>query len=475
MSTIPHDERLLQLLSALLIELNTLQRSVQQRTAASAAPDMEEVSARLRVLAQLAHEALAEVRSAAEEQSPAELEGMTLPEVLSQLTEESAERLGISSRIAIAGVDEQGHPRNQQTPLHTLTPMAERLLLLLTRETLYEIEQRPETHRLRLAFSYGDEEVQLTIEDDGHNPPLASTREEALAPPFAADNQRGESATASQTLTPIIQDLRQRFMQLGGGLDIQTLSQRGRRVQAHLPYTTYSHNGHETAVVVATRPLPVVPAPATLQSANLRILIVESQAVTRAGLRRLLESYEGLQVVGEAADGMQAASETVELGPQVVLMDAQLPEGQTLSTLRQIKQLNPDVHILLLATQDREEYLYEALRAGADGYVLKDIEPDEVIQAIRTIARGEVLISPRIANRLLGRQRRGNHSTALTARELEVLQLLVRGLRNKEIAARLYVSERTVNFHLANIYQKLNASGRTEALSKALEQGLIAP
>jgi DNA-binding NarL/FixJ family response regulator len=159
----------------------------------------------------------------------------------------------------------------------------------------------------------------------------------------------------------------------------------------------------------------------------------------------------------------------------VVILDAQLPQGQSLEALRQIKQLNPDTPVLLLSTLDREEYLYETLRAGAEGYVLKDIAPDELAQAVRTVARGEVLVQPQIAGRLIsrfGKQGRGVLDT-LTARELEVLRLLARGLRNKEIAARLFVSERTVNFHLANIYQKLNVSGRTEALSKAHEQGLI--
>ena len=137
--------------------------------------------------------------------------------------------------------------------------------------------------------------------------------------------------------------------------------------------------------------------------------------------------------------------------------------------------------MLLLSTLEREEYLYETLRAGADGYALKDIQPDELAQAVRSVARGEVLVQPQIASRLIsrfgregaGRGRPINMLDRLTARELEVLRLLARGLRNKEIAARLYVSERTVNFHLANIYQKLNVSGRTEALSKAHEQGLL--
>ncbi len=209
----------------------------------------------------------------------------------------------------------------------------------------------------------------------------------------------------------------------------------------------------------------------------MRILIVDSQAVTRAGLHRLLDSYAGLQVVGEAADGVQAVSEMLELGPQVVLMDAQLPEGQSLEALRQIKQLNRDTKVLLLAAQAREEYLYEILRAGADGYILKDVAPDGLAQAVRAVARGELLLQPELAGKLISRfgaaGRGETRRDALTPRELEVLRLLARGLRNKEIAARLFVSERTVNFHLANIYQKLNVSGRTEALSRALEQGLI--
>ena len=221
-----------------------------------------------------------------------------------------------------------------------------------------------------------------------------------------------------------------------------------------------------------------LPAP-PLSSASIGILIVDGQAVSRAGLHHLLESYPGLRIVGEAADGVQAVSETLELGPQVVLMDTHLPEGQSLEALRQIKQLNLDTKVLLLATQDREEYLYEALRAGADGYILKDIVPDELVQAIQRVARGDMFIQPQIASRLISRYgqqgKSGAYADALTNRELEVLHLLARGLRNKEIAARLYVSERTINFHLTNIYQKLQVSGRTEALRKALEQRLITP
>jgi DNA-binding NarL/FixJ family response regulator len=218
--------------------------------------------------------------------------------------------------------------------------------------------------------------------------------------------------------------------------------------------------------------IPVLPANTASPAETVSILVVDSQAVIRAALNRLLDSYPGLHVIGQAADGVQAVSETLELGPQVVLLDSQLPAGQSLEALRQIKQLNLNTKVLLFSTQERDEYLYEILRSGADGYVLKDIAPDALADAVRTVARGEMLIQPQIANRLLTRVGRGRNE-ALTTREQEVLHLLARGLRNKEIAARLFVSERTVNFHLANIYQKMNVSGRTEALSKAMEQGLV--
>jgi len=243
-------------------------------------------------------------------------------------------------------------------------------------------------------------------------------------------------------------------------------------VQARAPYVVPMLDDTLAASI------PGAVAQGTDALAPVRVLIVDGQAVPRAGLRRLLESYAGLQVVGEAADGVQAVSETLELGPQVVLMDALLPNGQSIEALKQIKQVNPDSKVLLLSAREREDALYEALRAGADGYLLRDVAPDELARAVRVVASGEVLVQQQLASKLLsrvGKQGRAYPTDALTVREREVLQLLARGLRNKEIAARLYVSERTVNFHLANIYQKLNVSGRTEALSKALEQGLISP
>ncbi len=461
------NEQLLQMLSSMLIQLNALETVVGEEGTVS---DILTVRNGLKMLERMTREALYVVRADNEDLLPPELAESPLPEVLSRLVEETAEALGISSRIAFSGIDEQDHSSE-----HILSNDAKRILYLIAQETLYQVQQHNDTHRLRLMLNYGSEDVQMSIEDDGLNP--------TLPPPTAEENNASMPLFAEPSpvsALPIVSDLRYRIERLGGSLKITTLEERGTRVSAHIPYAhskqsiEISEHAGRPLIVSTETTMPLLPVLSPLDEV-IRILIVDSQMVTRAGLQRLLESYNGLQVIGQAADGVQAVSETLELGPRVVLMDAQLPNGQSLEALRQIKQLNLDTKVLLLSTQNREEYLYETLRAGADGYILKDIAPDELAQAVRTVARGEILIQPQLANRLLSRfGTRGNTPyESLTTREMEVLRLLARGMRNKEIAARLFVSERTVNFHLANIYQKLNVSGRTEALSKALEQGLI--
>jgi DNA-binding NarL/FixJ family response regulator len=459
------DEQLLQVLSSMSIQLNALQTVVGEEET-TLPIDAHVVRDGLKMLERMTREALYVVRTSKEDLLPEELVRSTLSEALSHLVEEAAEELGISSRVSFSGVDEQG-----QSGEHILSGAAERVLYLVAQETLYQLQQHSGTHRLRLTLNYGPDDVQMSIEDDGLNsdPRLPiSDENSASIPPF--------TSPSPVSSLPIISDLRYRIEHLGGCLETTALEDRGTRVSARVPYT-YTSQSIETTKPIDVPLIVPTDTAVPLASTNevVRILIVDSQMVTRAGLQRLLESYAGLQVIGQAADGVQAVSETLELGPRVVLMDAQLPNGQSLEALRQIKQLNLDTKVLLLSTQNREEYLYETLRAGADGYILKDIAPDELAEAVRTVARGEILIQPQLAGRLLSRfGRRGNSPyESLTPRELEVLRLLARGLRNKEMAARLYVSERTVNFHLANIYQKLNVSGRTEALSKALEQGLI--
>jgi DNA-binding NarL/FixJ family response regulator len=448
---------LVQKLSAMMVQINALQALVRDENVArpresesalanSVTALLQTLRDGLATLEQTTREALQETRAFDEEAPLTELMGVTLTEALSRAIEEAAEASGLSSRITFSGEE------------RALPAYVENLLYRIAREALYHVQQHTSTRRLRLVFTYGHDEVQMSIEGDGSP---VSVEEDASVLPFVFD--------APIVTDTVLSDLRHRLEHLGGSLEIIANTEEGFRVRVRVPYMHY--------IDTELTHLNSGPTQPSAPPGHVRVLVVEAQAVTRAGLRRLLESYPDLEVVGEAADGVQAVSETLELGPQVVLMDMQLPNGQSLEALRQIKQLNLNTQVLLLSALDREEYLYETLRAGAGGYVLKDIAPDELAQAVRTVARGEVPVQPQLARRLLSqfsRQARGSHPyDALTAREQEVLRLLARGLRNKEMAARLHVSERTINFHLANIYQKLNVSGRTEALSKALEQGLI--
>jgi DNA-binding NarL/FixJ family response regulator len=457
-------ERLLQTLSMMQLQIHTLQLQVQQQYPP---PDSHEISSGLTTLEQMTQEMLSVVRALTGEQPLPDLEGRTLADAVSRLVEETAEQLGISSRIAFSGIDEHGHSEE-----HTLSHTAERALYLFAREALYHIEQHQGTRKLRLTLNYGPDAVSLSLEDDGL--PATNASENAsngAAPPFAFDAsaitiQNGSSTTAVMT------DLRYRIEQLGGTIEVPPMAERGTRFTAYIPYILHAYETISPPAEADSQPALALPSASA--SEPIRVLIVDNQSVIRAGLHHLLETIADIQIVGEAADGVQAVSETLELGPQVVLLDAQLPNGESLEALRQIKQLNLNTRVLLLTTLDREESLYETLRAGADGYIFKESVVEELALAIRVVARGEVHIQPQIASKLLSRIGKPQPgSETLTARELEVLQLLARGLRNKEIAARLYVSERTVNFHLANIYQKLNVSGRTEALSKAINQGLV--
>jgi len=457
-------------LSVMLAQINALQTLVREDDdgdgTGEAAPDLPALRQGLSGLEQLAGAMLYELQVASGGLSLADLPGgLPLAEALSQLVETTAETLSLSSRVAFSG---------RERPL---PDYLSRLLYRIALEALAQVSSHAGARRLRFTLDYRRMELVMKIEDDG----IAGGEETALRhqegetaafPPFLVSDQE-EDSTTLQALT--MRRLRSMVENLGGVLDSSSAIEQGSQLQVHVPY----RNSSLPLSIQEYAPLEVLPEQAKrVPAGRIRVLVVDNQTVSRAGLRSLLEHYPDLEIVGEASDSVQAVSEAAELLPQIVLVDAQLPSDGSLETLRQLHQLNQEIHVLLLSSQEDEESLYEALRSGASGYVLKDIAPDELAQTIRTVASGEVLIQPQLAARLLTRSGGQSRSPvytqeSLTAREREVLQLLVRGLRNKEIAARLFVSERTVNFHLANIYAKLHVSGRTEALSRALEQGLI--
>lgn len=210
---------------------------------------------------------------------------------------------------------------------------------------------------------------------------------------------------------------------------------------------------------------------------TIRILIVDDHPVVREGISAMLAREPDLQVVGEARDGLDAIDKARQLHPDVVLMDLQMPRLDGAEAIRRIRAVDPAIRFIVLTTFDSDEFIFKGIEAGARGYLLKDAPRDDLFRAVRAVYRGESLIQPAVATKLLNRfaelSRRGPAEDTLSAREIEVLQLMSRGAPNKEIARRLFISESTVKTHVTNIFQKLGANDRTEAVTIALQRGLI--
>ncbi|HEY0606993.1 MAG TPA: response regulator transcription factor [Herpetosiphonaceae bacterium] len=205
---------------------------------------------------------------------------------------------------------------------------------------------------------------------------------------------------------------------------------------------------------------------------TIRILIAEDQRIVREGLVALLEDESEIELVGEATNGQQAIDLFAELRPDVVLMDLQMPVLDGAEATRQIRAHFPDARILVLTTYATDEFIFKALRAGAQGYLLKDASADELLGAIQAIHQGQTLLAPAVAARLVVGVSAGTPE-ALTPRELEVLTLMGQGRSNNEIAVTLGIAPRTTKVHVQNILGKLGATNRTEAVSIAVRQNLI--
>lgn len=205
----------------------------------------------------------------------------------------------------------------------------------------------------------------------------------------------------------------------------------------------------------------------------IRVLLADDHPIVRDGLVAVLELQPDMEVVGEAGDGPAAVEKARLLKPDVVLMDLQLPGCSGAEATRQILADSPQTRVLILTAYDTDEGILEAVRAGATGYLLKGAHRNELVQAIRLVASGGSLLQPALVARLLEhRTPEGTHE-ALSERELEVLKLVVQGLRNKEISDVLGIAERTVKFYTGIIFQKLGVTSRTEAVAAALKQGLV--
>jgi DNA-binding NarL/FixJ family response regulator len=212
---------------------------------------------------------------------------------------------------------------------------------------------------------------------------------------------------------------------------------------------------------------------------SIRVLVADDQSMVRAGFRMLLSGEEDIEVVAEASNGLEAIEKAERFGPTVVLMDIRMPELDGLEATRRILASDPDARVLILTTFDLDEYVYEALRAGASGFVLKDDPPEQLIAAIRTVAAGAALLSPTVTKRVIRQFSRTPRPTPpkeldeLSERERDVFRLMVRGLSNAEIGQELYISETTVKTHVTHILSKLGLRDRVQAVVLAYQTGVF--
>ncbi|MFH9404699.1 response regulator [Streptomyces sp. NPDC017638] len=222
----------------------------------------------------------------------------------------------------------------------------------------------------------------------------------------------------------------------------------------------------------------------TSGTGSIRVLIADDQQMVRQGFTVLLNAQPDIEVAGQAVDGRDAIARTTELAPDVVLMDIRMPELGGIEATRRITEDHPAVRVLVLTTFDLDEYVYDALRAGASGFLLKDASADQLAEAVRVVAAGDALLAPGITRRLIaefsrldgsGRAPLRRRVGELTERETEVLALIAQGLSNAEIAERLVVAEQTVKTHVGRILVKLGLRDRTQAAVYAYESGVVRP
>ncbi|MGA2368164.1 MAG: response regulator transcription factor [Dehalococcoidia bacterium] len=209
----------------------------------------------------------------------------------------------------------------------------------------------------------------------------------------------------------------------------------------------------------------------------IKILIVDDHPVVREGICSMLKREPDFKIVGEATNGLEAIERVRELSPDVVLMDLRMPEMDGVEAISKIKEERPEVKFIILTTFSDDEYIFKGIAAGARAYLLKDAPREELFKAIRAVSRGESLIQPVVASRLLDRlaelSKKTPSAEMLSERELEVLRLMASGVSNRDIAGQLSITQSTVKTHITSIFQKLNVTTRTEAVTTALRKGMI--
>ncbi|MCC7369391.1 MAG: response regulator [Chloroflexi bacterium] len=379
-----------------------------------------------------AHRSLDEARRAVWGLTAKPLDGASLPEALQGEVERFERRTGVAARLT------------HDAEVEPLTDEQATALLRVAQEALHNVEKHAQATRVRveLVLDRGSGLLTLLVADDGQG----FDRRTLPGP----DGGFGLSG------------MRERMRLVGGELEVESAVGWGTRVQARLH--------------VESEPPAVEPA-LEHEAGPIRVLLVDDHPLAREGLRRLLEGRDDMVVVGEAGDGLQGVERALALRPDVVLMDLQMPRLSGVGAVQALREQWHDARVLIVTTFAQDEHLFEALRAGARGYLLKDAGPDALASAIKTIHEGGSLVQPTMAAKLIDRfgelATRDRLAEPLTEREIEILHLAAGGARNKEIADRLIISEKTVKNALSRLYGKLGANGRAEAIARGRALGLL--
>ncbi len=379
----------------------------------------------------MARAALEETRRSVLEMRSSALEASSLAESVARELR-SLERAGIATRAIVTG--EPGH----------LTSEMETALLRIMQEAVANTRKHAAASRVEASLEYGTESVTLSIVDDGNG-----------FEPEAASRSPGNTGFG-------LIGMSERAALLGGKLELVSSPGKGTRVCVSLPYRDSQASSGFFGATEADQ----------AEAQKIRVLIADDHAMARQGVKAMLEDVPGIEVVGEAADASEALERTRELQPDIVLTDLQMPGRSGIELISDLRQEGLASRAILLSAFAEGDLIIQAMRAGAAGYLLKDSGANDLANAIRSVHSGKTVLQPgRVTE--LATKRDGDSRPTLTAREQDVLLLLGRGLRNKEIARELAVSQSSVRFHVTHIFEKLNVSSRTEAVTVALQHGLI--